>query len=112
MAQGMRSRERSNAMQLRHHPLVSFYRSVANWPPVWRWIQGKPDIHPEGEVGILRQVRLAVIPPRCYLVIEHGEAEYEGCLLFDDREFCFQIYRLLEEHRDYPIEQIGGLELS
>jgi hypothetical protein len=99
-------------MELRNHPLISSYGGLPQWPPAWSWTGGKPDTHPKGEVGALRRVRLAMIPPRCFLIIERDGAEYEGCLTFDDRDFCFHIYRLLEEHIGDRIEQIGALILS
>lgn len=99
-------------MELRYHPLMSRYGGIHNWPPAWVWISGKENKHPKGEVGVLRDVRLSMIPPRCYLVIEFDEADYMGCLLFDDRAFCLQVYHLLKDHCGEPIQTIAELDLS
>jgi len=98
-------------MELRNHPLMS-YRGVPNWPPTWVWIGGGENQHPKGEIGCLQRVNLSTVPPRCFVVTEYDGAEYIGCLLFDDRVFCLQICHLLENHRGYPLQRIGELELS
>lgn len=99
-------------MELRNHPVMFHYGGVPNWPPSWVWIGGEENKHPKGEMGCLQRVNLSMAPPRCYLVMEYDGAEYMGCLLFDDRVFSLQIYYLLEAHRGYPIQHIGGLDLS
>jgi hypothetical protein len=35
-----------------------------------------------------------------------------GCLLFDDRAFCLQVYHLLKDHCGEPIQTIAELDLS
>jgi hypothetical protein len=98
-------------MQLRDHPLMS-YRSIHNWPPAWTPREGSENKPQKGEIGILKEIMLSMIPPRCYLVVEYQFAEYMGCLLFDDRAFCMQIYRLLEDHQGDSIQYIGGLDIG
>jgi len=100
-------------MELRDHPLMS-YRGLRNWPPAWTWIGGKENTHPKGEVGILKELLVpAVDPPnRCFLIMEHKEAAYIGCLLFEDRSFCRQISNLLKNYYGYPIQYIGSLDLA
>ena len=102
-------------MQLRDHPLM-FYRGIRNWPPVWTRIRGGEDGHPQGEVGILREVRKSPIQllrvDRFFLVIEFERAIYMGCLLFDDAAFCREIERLLGYNCGVSIEHIGGLDIS
>ena len=88
------------------------YRGVPNWPPIWVWIGGEENKHPNGEVGCLQRVNLSTVPARIFLVTEYDGAEYIGCLLFDDRVFCLQISHLLEDHRGYPLQYIGGLDVS
>ena len=99
-------------MELRHHPLMS-YRGFSTWPPIW--VCREPD-KPErlrGEVGILKELRTAeTLPHKCFLVIEHEQAEYIGCLLFSDQSFCDQIINLLREHCGDSIQHIGSLDLS
>jgi hypothetical protein len=100
-------------MKLRSHPLMS-YNGLPNWPPAWTWIGGAEDKHPKGEVGVLLDVRVSTIkqPARCFLTIEHDHAQYVGCLLFDDRSFCYQIGTLLQHQFGSTLEFIGSLNLS
>jgi hypothetical protein len=100
-------------MLLRDHPLMS-YRGVSSWPPVWTWLSGSANKHPQGEIGILRGVTLSNILPadRCFLYIDHEEASYMGCLLIDDRTFCGQIAKLLQGYYDRPIAEIGSIDLA
>jgi hypothetical protein len=87
---------------------------VPNWPPVWTWIDGEENEHPNGEVGILKAILLSTIRPadRCFLLISHQGSAYVGCLLFDDPAFCKQIARLLRSYCNRPIAEIGSLDLS
>jgi len=100
-------------MLLRDHPLMSRH-GVPNWPPIWTWIDGVENKRPRGEVGILKAVDLSGIRPsdRCYLRIDHEGSLYMGCLLFDDPAFCSQIVKLLRDHYNYPIVEIGRLDLT
>jgi hypothetical protein len=102
-------------MELRSHPLMSFKRSP-NWPPVWVRIRGGIDKHPEGEVGILRELvwsPIRVRPlDRFFLVIEYEKTRYMGCLLFDDAAFCVQIQRLLGDYVNCTIAHIGSLDVG
>jgi hypothetical protein len=103
------------AMQLRNHPLMSF-RTSPNWPPAWSRIRGGVDRHPQGEVGILREIVWSPIQvrplDRFFLVIEYEGTIYMGCLLFDDAAFCLAIQRLLRGHAGCTIEHIGGLDVD
>jgi len=102
-------------VKLRDHPLMS-YRGRRNWPPVWTRIRGREEKHPQGEVGILQEVRWSPIQvrpfDRFYLVIDFEFATYIGCLLFDDATFCLQIQHLLRDHCGCSIESIGGLDIG
>jgi hypothetical protein len=73
-------------MLLRDHPLMA-YEGVPNWPPAWfRRVHGYENTHPTGEVGILKDVLPSTLPAAkiCFLIIEHGGAEYIGTLLLSD----------------------------
>jgi hypothetical protein len=72
-------------MLLRDHPLM-MYKSNRSWPPAWLWRGGDENTHPEGEVGILKNVIPSYVDPydRCFLIIEHLGAEYIGALLLND----------------------------
>ena len=101
-------------MLLRNHPLMS-YRGLRNWPPVWTWRGGEGvDRRPRGEVGILRDVFPSRVEPRSrvYLIMEHENEEYMGCLLFVDSTFCAQIHELLSKYRGCNIRELGDLDVS
>ena len=105
--------ERPTPMLLRDHPLMS-YRGLRSWPPVWTWHGGAPNIHPRGEIGILREVLPSNISPadRCFLHISHEGAQYVGCLLIEDPTFCYQIVKFLHGCCNRPIAEIGSLDIS
>jgi hypothetical protein len=48
-------------MKLRDHPLMTC-KDVRSWPPAWLWRDGYENTHPEGEVGILKEVMASTIP--------------------------------------------------
>ena len=100
------------AIKLRCHPLMS-YRGVSNWPPVWTWIDGEEIKHAEGEVGILKEVKLSNVRPadRILMLIEHEKDRYIGCVPFDNYFFCRMILPLLEQYRSHSLQEIGELEL-
>ena len=100
-------------MLLRKHPLMR-YRGVPSWPPAWTWMNGSDKKRPSGEIGILRKVELSNIQPadRCFLYIDHEGSSCIGCLLIDDRVFCSQIVKLLQDCCNRPIAEIGSLDLS
>jgi hypothetical protein len=89
------------------------YRGICNWPPVWSWVDGKENEHPHGEIGTLIDVRQDFREPgRLFLVIHYNGGGYMGCLLFDDRIFCRQLYDLLKNFRRHSISYIGDLDIS
>ena len=100
-------------MLLRHHPLFR-YHGVPSWPPIWTWASGLENNRPKGEIGILTKVELSNILPadRCFLYIEHEGSFYIGCLLVDDTNFCGQVAKLLQNHCNRPIVEIGSLDMS
>jgi hypothetical protein len=99
-------------MQLRDHPLVSFF-GRHSWPPVWTWIGGQRDQYLRGELGVLKEVRLSERPAqKCFLVMEHENALYMGCLLISDHAFCEQIFELIGKHRGYSVKAIGDINVD
>ena len=101
-------------MELRYHPLMS-YRGLPNWPPVWTWRGGGAENRRvRGEVGVLKDVLLSTIEPksRIFLIVEHENEEYMGCLLFGDPRVCDQIFQVLKDHSGQRIIDIGGLDIS
>ena len=100
-------------MQLRNHPLVS-YRGRHTWPPIWVCRVGtSKEKTPNGEVGLLKKV---LYEPdsrgKIFLIIEHEDAEYVGCLLFDSRGFCETLTELLLNSCGMSIEALGSLDIS
>jgi len=100
-------------MELRDHPLMS-YRGVNNWPPTWTWRGGGENNRPKGEVGILREVLLSKVEPnsRIFLIMQHEDEEYIGCLLFSDETVCAQIFDVLKDQCGHSVEEIGSLDLG
>jgi hypothetical protein len=98
-------------MLLRDHPRMR-YRGVLNWPPIWAWTGGLEDMHPCGEVGILREVLPSNILPGCFIHMDYKGSSYVGRLLFDDHAFCSQIVNLLKGCSNRRIAEIGSLDLS
>jgi len=92
------------------------YRGIANWPPVWIWRMGKGVGKKtiRGEVGVLKDAYLSILYPRwrIYLIIEHENEEYMGCLIFTDSTFCGQIYQVLDACRGYRMAAIGDLDID
>jgi hypothetical protein len=102
-------------MQLRNHPLMSL-NGIPNWPPEWMWADGlrNTHMHPEGEVGILDNVRQSIVRPdgSLFLTIKHNGSVYLGRLNFDDEEFCRQIFELLKANCGRSLTEIGSLDIS
>jgi len=91
------------------------YRGLRNWPPIWTWRGGEGlDRRPRGEIGVLRDVFLSRVEPRSrlYLIIEHENEEYMGCLLFADATFCAQICELLNKHCGCRVAELGDLDVT
>jgi len=49
---------------------------------------------------------------RLFLYIEYENAYYLGCLLLDHYAFCRQMTDVLQHCYDYPLPEIGELDLS
>jgi hypothetical protein len=100
-------------MKLRDHPLMT-YKDFRSWPPAWLWRGGYETTHPEGEVGILKEVISSNVASynSCFLIMEHCGAEYIGVLVLSDPSFCRQIYALLVENCGETISEIGDIDLS
>jgi hypothetical protein len=99
-------------MLFRDHPLFT-YQNRRSWPPEWLYYGGFDNTHPQGEVGILKNVFVSSVKPsnRCFLMMEHAGAEYSGDLLVSDDTFCTQIYEMLLRHYGKTIQEIGDIDL-
>ncbi len=101
-------------MQLRNHPFMSL-NGIRNWPPEWIWASGLRNafIHPEGEIGVLENVRQSIVnPDRCLFItmIHHGST-YLGRLNFNHEEFCGQIFELLKANCGRSLTEIGSIDI-
>ena len=101
-------------MELRRHSLMSF-GGVPTWPPEWIWASGLRNvfIYPNGEMGILENVRRSIVSPdKCLFItmIHHGSI-YLGRLNFDDEEFCGQIFELLKANCGRSLTEIGSMDI-
>lgn len=100
-------------MKLRDHPLMT-YMGARSWPPAWLWRGGYDSTHPEGEVGILKEVMLSTIAPHstCFLIMEHCGAQYIGALLVSDPAFHREICKVLFQNCGETIRDIGEIDIS
>jgi hypothetical protein len=100
-------------MELRTHPHMT-YQGRPNWPPEWKGPYGPRNPLPLGEAGILLRVdTLSSIlsAPRCVLVIQWNNQEYFGSLYFDDETFMQEVVKILRDHIDRPIGEIGSVDV-
>ncbi len=102
-------------MKLHDHPLLSF-AGHHSWPPVWTWIGGDRDKYLTGEIGVLKEVRTPPssppLPMKCFLVIEHENSLYMGCMFIGDYVFGRQLSVLLQARRGQNIQDIGSLDVG
>ena len=65
-------------------------------------------------MGFLRDAFLSRIEPksRIFLIIEHENEEYMGCLLFTDTTFCGQVHQLLKDCCGRRVVDIGSMNVS
>jgi hypothetical protein len=100
-------------MKLRDHPLMA-YKGASSWPPAWLWRGGYETTHPQGEVGILKDVMSSAIEldSRCFLIMEHCGAEYIGALLLGDPIFCRALFTVLVKNCGETIGDIGDIDIS
>jgi hypothetical protein len=90
------------------------YKGASSWPPAWLWQGGAETTHPQGEIGILKDVLLSFSAPdtTCFLIMEHRGAQYIGALLLNDPAFHKQICRILFRNRGEAIRDIGEIDIS
>jgi hypothetical protein len=101
-----------DTMRLRDHPCMK-NPTVTTWPPAWMWIDGSRDKKPKGEVGILQDVRrYAASTNRCFLVIEHEQELYVGCIHLENRLLGDEIYQLLSKEIGQSLASIGALDVD
>jgi hypothetical protein len=97
--------------RLSQHPLMS-YRGHRTWPPEWTWLSGTYNRHPDGEAGMLEDVRLSAVNDSAILLtMSYGGGRYISQLTFDDPNFCHEICELLKHHYGWLIRNIGELDV-
>jgi len=102
----------NSAMKFRDHPLMS-YHGLRNWPPVWVGTGNGVNTRVTGEVGTLTGLKIYDLSyTRIFLVIEHEERRYIGCLFFDDRGFCRTVYNLLQGYIGTSISAIAEIDIA
>ncbi len=99
-------------MRLNQHPLMS-YRGRPSWPLQWTWLSGTYNRHPDGEAGMLEDVRLSAVNDSAILLtMSYGGGRYIAQLSFDDPNFCREICELLKHYYGWPIKKIGELDVT
>jgi hypothetical protein len=91
------------------------FGSVPTWPPEWIWASGLRNvfIYPNGEMGILENVRRSIVSPdKCLFItmIHHGSI-YLGRLNFNDEDFFRQIFELLKANYGRSLIEIGSIDI-
>ena len=68
---------------------------------------------PKGEVGTLQDVRrYEARTDRCFLVIEHEQEFYSGCIHLQNRLLCDEIYELLTKEIGQSLASIVALDID
>ena len=94
-------------MKLREHPSMTF-RNAPNWPPLWLGTQS----HPHLGMSVLKHVIPDQRRPnKCFLVVEKNGQGYVGLLEFDDPRLCARLSKILLQHTDRTIRDIGDIDL-
>jgi hypothetical protein len=89
------------------------HETANSWPPAWVWIGGTRDKKPKGEVGLLQDVRrYGAGRNRCFLVIEHEQELYSGCIHVGNPLLCDKIYEALSKEIGQLIASIGAIDID
>jgi hypothetical protein len=100
-------------IKLRDHPLMTRISGIKTWPPLWVEPNGPTQKKPRGEIGVLKRVEQdSAIAHSFFIWIEYGGERYVGMMVFDDPNFCQEIFKVLEVNVGLPIEKIGDIDLS
>ena len=102
-------------MELRRHPKLT-WRGGSSWPPQWVGSVGLRTKVPMGEQGVLKAVEKGpaspAMPAHLSLVIEYEGGAFRGLLFADDPALLDALYPLLRACRDWPVLEIGSIELD
>jgi hypothetical protein len=96
------------SLQLRDYPITTLKSGIETWPPFW--ITSSGDVA-SGEIGILQDVLVGVIPTTLFLFIEFRGFRYVGSMSFDDSISCQKFYDLLKPNVGRSMKEIGDLEV-
>lgn len=97
-------------MKLRDHPSLN-YQGIHSWPPLWSPAKSPQENTLRGEIGVLKFSHATPETRQCYLVIEHQNVKYVGCVFCSDTKFCSQLASFLAHEQNRSIEEIGDLDL-
>jgi hypothetical protein len=99
-------------MELRKHPRLT-WRGHRSWPPSWSGPHGPHNPLPEGEVGILIEVKIGAASPipHCFVIMRYNEKDYYGSLFFDDWGMFNKFSETLQRHIGLPISEVGSLDI-
>jgi len=97
--------------RLSEHPHMS-YLGHPTWPPEWTWVSGNYDKHPDGEAGLLENVRRSAINDNIlFLTMSYGGGRYFAHLSFDDPRFSERVCEPLKFRYGRPINMIGKVDI-
>jgi hypothetical protein len=96
----------------REHPDLTDH-GLRTWPPNWIRTSGKEITAPDGEIGILRDVKTYdSISSRCFLFIEHRGTTLMGRISCDSAAVCQALVNLLKTHIGERLRSIGDLSIE
>ena len=97
-------------MRFRDHPLMTRKSGIPSWPPTWTTTRLDANDRPTGEIGTLERAMMhALFDNKIFMFIQY---RYMGSIHLDDRQFCHQIYTILQANVGRSIKEIGDLNLS
>jgi hypothetical protein len=100
-------------MQLRDHPLMTRKSGAKAWPPLWTTTRPHKKQKPWGEIGTLEQALMTEwFKNKIFVFIQYEGFRYMGLMQFDDPNFCYEIFCLLNTKLGLSMKDIGDLDLS
>src|SRR5574341_537662 len=102
-------------MPLRHHPKLA-WQGRPSWPPQWTGAVARGAKAPLGEQGVLKAVVYApaspTTPAHLTLVIAYEGNVFSGQLFAEDPGVVDALYPTLRACLDWPVQQVGSLEVD
>ena len=101
-------------MRLREHPKLRWH-GQPTWPPAFGGNYAGTERFPQGEQGILRDVKISpsyVATESVSLMIDFEGHPFSAELFFDDADFLKALYPKLCECVGQPISTVGDMEVN